>query len=51
MYCVHDKTRYPFRASGLVNSFLGLNVSWQYSSNFCPFFLAVVAMLVSSCLK
>src|SRR5271169_979099 len=46
MYCVHDRTRYPFRASGLVNSFLGLNVSWQNSSKLCPFLVAVVAMSV-----
>src|ERR1700757_4346180 len=46
MYCVHDRTRYPFRASGLVNSFLGLNFSWQNSSKLCPFLVAVVAMSV-----
>src|ERR1700687_4310167 len=44
MYWVQDNTRYPFNTSGLENSFLGLKVSRQNSSNDCVLLIGCVAI-------
>src|ERR1019366_4902837 len=51
MYWVADNTRYPFSTSGLENSFLGLKVSRQYSSNDCRWVVGCVAINIPPALN